>query len=133
MPWLTQENSVQPHITCCSLYTEKKSTRTCNHIHELVSKVTLLKNRFLRKFRGLKHISLFCLAEHAMETFTPPFLLKLTESHAEATLKWIFYFYFQGREILSRFMGNFCNLFFLRKSLFFSTTVLSLQRLSASQ
>lgn len=70
--------------------------RIRNHIHELASKVSLLENRFLRKFRGLKHISLFCLAEHTMETFTLPFLLKLTGSHAEATLKWIFLFLFSG-------------------------------------
>lgn len=63
--------------------------RTHYHIDELASKVTLLENGFSRKFRGLKHILLFCLAQHATETFRPPFLLKLAGCHAEATSNWI--------------------------------------------
>lgn len=110
--------SAQPHIPCCSLCSGT-SIRSHNHGGELASKVTLLRNELLRKSRGLKRILLFCQAQHAMETFTSPFLLKLAGRHVRATSNWDV---LQGREIPTRLRGYFCNLLFLRKSLFFSTS-----------
>jgi len=68
--------SVKLHITCGSFCTEK-SVRTHYQTYKLTSKMTLLKNGRLRKFRGLKP------AWHNMQqTFTPPFPLKLARCHA---------------------------------------------------
>lgn len=118
--------SVQPHITCRSLCTEK-SVRTRSHVDELASKVTLLENGFLKKFRGLKHILLFCLAQHATETFTPPLQDVMQTLHQIG--------FFSGEGDFDETHGQFLQLTFPKEKSFLQHQgyCTSIQCLSASQ
>lgn len=74
----------------------------------------MLYNGLLREFRGLKHIVLLCPAQRAADTTRHP-LWRIRRTSRGGYSTWD---RFQGREVSTRLKGKFCNLLFLRKSLF---------------